>query len=481
MRPIRVVRRAMARASRMMILCLLWLVLLTLSPALAQTYELDWWTVDGGGATFSTGGAFELGGTIAQPDAGVMWGGLYALAGGFWASTSPLTVSLEHGTVWAGSDWTTVNLTGYFVEAPVVVAGPATSLGWQPGVVRIRNVTSTSFQIKLQEWDYLDGVHCAERMPWIAVHPATWDLGGGKKLSAGRFVTNKTNVYSPKWVAFPEAFSGTPVVLTQVQTLNGSDAVTDRICGVYLGGMHFSMQEQESKSDGHCNETVGYVAVSEGATSLFGEPCDVKRTGAVVTHNPYTLTGSQGLCSVRVREEQSKDAETLHWAGEKVGFISLAGQPPLVADVQTCNGKDPCELRCTLLTAAPTPGSVLSADDQWQAVHEGGLGRVLDVEPWDGAGPYALLVRAEREGGAKLHAVPIVVGDTVAEALPLERACEPGETLTLSAPVSIADRSGVLLFSHWEVDGAALPAGQAMVQVEMAGDREAIAVYVRLP
>jgi len=55
--------------------------------ALAQSgggYDLTWNTVDSGGATFSTGGNYSLGGTIGQPDAGVLSGGDYTLAGGFW-------------------------------------------------------------------------------------------------------------------------------------------------------------------------------------------------------------------------------------------------------------------------------------------------------------------------------------------------------------------------------------------------------------
>ena len=55
--------------------------------ALAQTgsdYDLSWWTVDGGGDTQSTGGGYHLGGTAGQPDAGVLEGVGYTLAGGFW-------------------------------------------------------------------------------------------------------------------------------------------------------------------------------------------------------------------------------------------------------------------------------------------------------------------------------------------------------------------------------------------------------------
>jgi hypothetical protein len=53
----------------------------------AQSHEIDWFTIDGGGALFSTGGGFELSGTIGQPAAGVMSGGPYELVGGFWAAT----------------------------------------------------------------------------------------------------------------------------------------------------------------------------------------------------------------------------------------------------------------------------------------------------------------------------------------------------------------------------------------------------------
>lgn len=70
---------------------LLWvtaLLLLAVVPqAIAQTggvYDLSWHTNDGGGTTSAAGGAYSLGGTVGQPDAGDASGGAYALTGGFW-------------------------------------------------------------------------------------------------------------------------------------------------------------------------------------------------------------------------------------------------------------------------------------------------------------------------------------------------------------------------------------------------------------
>lgn len=47
-------------------------------------FDLTWHTIDGGGETFSVGGVFEVGGTIGQPDAGTLTGGVFELSGGFW-------------------------------------------------------------------------------------------------------------------------------------------------------------------------------------------------------------------------------------------------------------------------------------------------------------------------------------------------------------------------------------------------------------
>lgn len=56
----------------------------------AQNYSIDWYKIAGGGGT-STGGTYQVSGTIGQPDAssaltgGPMIGTSYSLTGGFWA------------------------------------------------------------------------------------------------------------------------------------------------------------------------------------------------------------------------------------------------------------------------------------------------------------------------------------------------------------------------------------------------------------
>jgi hypothetical protein len=89
-------------------------LLVLVSVVLAQGgYDLSWFTVDGGGGS-SSGDPYALSGTIGQPDAGMLSGGSYTLAGGFWAGaglTPPVVTvpfcSGEDITLFESDDHTT--------------------------------------------------------------------------------------------------------------------------------------------------------------------------------------------------------------------------------------------------------------------------------------------------------------------------------------------------------------------------------------
>jgi hypothetical protein len=66
--------------------CMMIAGLLLAMPTLhAQSYSIDWYKIAGGGGT-STGGTYQVSGTIGQHDAGgAMNGGQYSVTGGFWS------------------------------------------------------------------------------------------------------------------------------------------------------------------------------------------------------------------------------------------------------------------------------------------------------------------------------------------------------------------------------------------------------------
>jgi uncharacterized repeat protein (TIGR01451 family) len=101
-------------------------IVLAAVPASAGTYEVGWWTVDGGGVTFGVGGAFEVGATVGQPDAGAPLAGVpFVVQGGFWALAPRADLAITK------TDGQASAVPGQTLTYAIVArnAGPAAALG----------------------------------------------------------------------------------------------------------------------------------------------------------------------------------------------------------------------------------------------------------------------------------------------------------------------------------------------------------------
>jgi hypothetical protein len=99
--------------------------------AAAQNFQMDWFTVDGGGGT-STGGVYCVTGTIGQPDAGTMRGGSFTLVGGFWGVIAAVqTPGAPYLTITLNPQLSTLNVSwpapaeGWLLEGTNVLTGAA--------------------------------------------------------------------------------------------------------------------------------------------------------------------------------------------------------------------------------------------------------------------------------------------------------------------------------------------------------------------
>jgi hypothetical protein len=52
--------------------------------------------------------------------------------------------------------------------------------GGHPVHIRLRNVASTSFEFKMEEWEYLDEVHMVEDINFIVAEAGTYKLACGR-------------------------------------------------------------------------------------------------------------------------------------------------------------------------------------------------------------------------------------------------------------------------------------------------------------
>jgi hypothetical protein len=145
--------KSIVRIAFASVVCFLALVLLgPVMSARAQSYDISWYKIAGGGGT-STNGSYSLSGTIGQVDAGTMSGGAYTLAGGFWGIFSTVQVPgspflsitrsgsnvilswsaastgfvLQENPVVNSTNWSNVGLTTNVVNGTNEVTVPATS------------------------------------------------------------------------------------------------------------------------------------------------------------------------------------------------------------------------------------------------------------------------------------------------------------------------------------------------------------------
>jgi PKD repeat protein len=257
-------------------------------------------------------------------------------------------VPMEVGEIQINNQWVRVQFSQPFID-PVVIAGPPSYADAAPVTVRIRNITTNGFDIRLQEWDYLDGRHNLETLSYITLEKGIYTLPDGSKLEAGTFTSNTT----PTTVTLQQTYNQSPALLSQVITEFEQDAVTGRIKNVTKQSFSYKLQEQERTKNRHGFETIAYVAWEPGQGDLNGLTYKIATTGEEVDSNwsridyqhaypetPFflaeiqttnsddpvtvrTLNGNNASIEIKLQEEQSKDRETSH-PKEQIGYMVIA-------------------------------------------------------------------------------------------------------------------------------------------------------------
>jgi hypothetical protein len=228
--------------------------------------------------------------------------------------STPSSLVFEFGEIKVTHAWTRVEFEKSFVE-PIVVAGSFSMNDQDPGVIRIRNTDSSGFDIRIQEWDYLDGQHAKETVHYLVLERGVHTLKDGTRLEADRFETDKADKFES--VSFIQSFQKVPVVISSIASLNESDAVRGRTRNITTDNFEYLLQEQELNRREHLAETVNYIAWEPSMGTIDGIRFEVSTTGNKVTHWWHTIK-----------------------------FNRAYSAPPIfLADLQTTNGGDPADIR----------------------------------------------------------------------------------------------------------------------------------------
>ena len=263
----------------------------------------------------------------------------------------PLFPIMETGELSITHEWQRIEFSKYFFD-PVVVAKSLSYNGIQSAILRIQNVDNTGFNIRIQEWDYLDGYHMFDTVGYIIMERGSYTLEDGTMVEAGSFTTNNTTSF--QIVNFKNSFKQIPVVTAAVVSYNGIDAVFCRTTNNGTDGFAFCLQEQELNSEFHLTEEVAYIAwePSRGIVNSVAFEINFKfgindvfqeiSFNQNFTNSPVFISAmqtnnetdpanvrwenkdAQGVY-MKISEEQSYDLETSHIA-ETVGFMAFSVQ-----------------------------------------------------------------------------------------------------------------------------------------------------------
>ncbi|MEZ4446169.1 MAG: DUF4215 domain-containing protein [Polyangiaceae bacterium] len=244
--------------------------------------------------------------------------------------------------------WDVVNLQ-FTYQNPIVIALP-NSNGQNPADFRIRNITSSSFELTLAEPPSEDGPHVAMNVAYVAVEAGQWSLPDNQQMAAGLVSTTQQvfkNGGGFQTVPLPPGFTN-PVVFAQIQGLaNESNMLPSQVSNPWMTvavrnvtptSFQLAIDRTECGSTPlMVPETIGWLAVDAGVASSFvdsdGVPVTYEtiKTAAVVPgwdNGATTVSYSQMYSSpplfvAKTQTRNESDGGWLRFANPGLGSVSL--------------------------------------------------------------------------------------------------------------------------------------------------------------
>ena len=263
--------------------------------------------------------------------------------------------------------WKTIGLPIQFNKPPVIFTQVTSQNEITPVVAKLRNVSTTQFQLKLYEEENNDGMHAVENVAWIAFEEGAYN--GANPYEISSWLMNST----PSNQAFDQSYANPPNLFASIQTNNESDPATVRIYNLTSNGVDAWVNEETSSDSevAHNLETVGYMAI-EGSGNItndqgevIGEMGSIDLTNASSSitfankyHNPVViisavtanenepvntriLSVSSTGCNVLLQEWDYQDG--VH-ATENLSYMVIEGSLPLDKVVDCDNIPEPLKI-----------------------------------------------------------------------------------------------------------------------------------------
>ncbi|MCP4593903.1 MAG: hypothetical protein GY842_24475, partial [bacterium] len=235
------------------------------------------------------------------------------------------SAQLEAGTATVGGSAVTVTLTNSYTSA-VVVCSIQYANNTTPVVARVTNVTSSSFDVYLQ--NPAGGAVVSDNVNYLVVEEGDWTIGGvnieaQKHLST---VTDDKNSWTGQSQTYGQSYTS-PVVLGQVMSVNdaswsvfwcaGSDRKNPPSASALLTGKTVCEDSDDTRAD----ETVGFIVIESGNGSISGVAFEAAlgadTVRGITNSPPYAYTFNTSFASapaVAVTTQAAMDGGNGGWS-----------------------------------------------------------------------------------------------------------------------------------------------------------------------
>lgn len=247
-------------------------------------------------------------------------------------------------TINFNSNWTAFEIPA-IQTLPLIGYGPSSFNGTQPGVIRIRPIDAVNgqWQIRFQEYQYLDQYHLLERVNIMGFTEGVTTLDNESMIVTGLISVSGNDIW--KKIDFPVSFAGEPRLFLFAQSAIGGQPPTLHARNVNESSFEVAIKEEEQlKSSGHVPEDIAYFAIyspaNQGTLMINNQQVDFSLQQIQVNHQWISVPDTS--MEIKLEEEQSLDQETRHLM-ETVDVMIVGDQ--LYTQAVTTNGADTFTIR----------------------------------------------------------------------------------------------------------------------------------------
>lgn len=232
---------------------------------------------------------------------------------------------VELGEIKIDHTWTRITFSESFFD-PIVIAKPLSYNEADPAIIDIRNVDPTGFEVRIQEWNHLDGNHALEKVGYLAIERGVYTLPDGTRLEASQEEAGGGFTEIP----FLQEYQKTPVVIASVYSDNNGTPLISRLKGISTEGFQvfFQAGEFQNINELSSSETFSYIAWEPSSGITNGVAFEVNRTPNTVGHSFYPIDYQQNFAELPIfladiQTTNNKATANLRWRNKELLSVEI--------------------------------------------------------------------------------------------------------------------------------------------------------------